>query len=434
MRSFVLLCTAALALVWQPLFAQDASGQTRKEKISSIRDSGKQDSQAIPLIAKYLKDPDTDVREEAIKAIINIGTQYSLEPLIEATHDNDASLQSQALDGLVNFYLPGYVTTGGLSRSFTRVGKRIKSTLSNRNDQTIDPGVLVRPDVVVQAIAGVITGGASFDARADAARAAGVLRGRTALPALEKALQSKNSDLIFESLVALQKIGDTSAGPSVAFLARDFNERVQTTALETLGVLHVTDAAPQIRQVIGRPRNDKVRRAGLGALAMLGLPEDRSIFQEYADSKDSDLRTAAFEGLGRVRDPQDFPALEKAFNDEKKLKPRLAAAFGLASEGKLDTTEFSPLRYLVDGLGLSKGNSDSQAYLQELCRRQDVRQAVIKLIPDATKAEKLGLIAALAPSAGQDATTALEQLTKDPDGEVSIAAARSLKTAKTRRP
>jgi len=85
-------------------------------------------------------------------------------------------------------------------------------------------------------------------------------------------------------------------------------------------------------------------------------------------------------------------------------------------------------------LGLSKGNSDSQAYLQELCRRQDVRQAVIKLIPDATKAEKLGLIAALAPSAGQDATTALEQLTKDPDGEVSIAAARSLKTAKTRRP
>ena len=433
MRSFVLLCTAALALVWQPLFAQDASGQTRKEKISSIRDSGKQDSQAIPLIAKYLKDPDTDVREEAIKAIINIGTQYSLEPLIEATHDNDASLQSQALDGLVNFYLPGYVTTGGLSRSFTRVGKRIKSTLSNRNDQTIDPGVLVRPDVV-EAIAGVITGGASFDARADAARAAGVLRGRTALPALEKALQSKNSDLIFESLVALQKIGDTSAGPSVAFLARDFNERVQTTALETLGVLHVTDAAPEIRQVIGRPRNDKVRRAGLGALAMLGLPEDRSIFQEYADSKDSDLRTAAFEGLGRVRDPQDFPALEKAFNDEKKLKPRLAAAFGLASEGKLDTTEFSPLRYLVDGLGLSKGNSDSQAYLQELCRRQDVRQAVIKLIPDATKAEKLGLIAALAPSAGQDATTALEQLTKDPDGEVSIAAARSLKTAKTRRP
>ena len=433
MRSFVLLCTAALALVWQPLFAQDASGQTRKEKISSIRDSGKQDSQAIPLIAKYLKDPDTDVREEAIKAIINIGTQYSLEPLIEATHDNDASLQSQALDGLVNFYLPGYVTTGGLSRSFTRVGKRIKSTLSNRNDQTIDPGVLVRPDVV-EAIAGVITGGASFDARADAARAAGVLRGRTALPALEKALQSKNSDLIFESLVALQKIGDTSAGPSVAFLARDFNERVQTTALETLGVLHVTDAAPEIRQVIGRPRNDKVRRAGLGALAMLGLPEDRSIFQEYADSKDSDLRTAAFEGLGRVRDPQDFPALEKAFNEEKKLKPRLAAAFGLASEGKLDTTEFSPLRYLVDGLGLSKGNSDSQAYLQELCRRQDVRQAVIKLIPDATKAEKLGLIAALAPSAGQDATTALEQLTKDPDGEVSIAAARSLKTAKTRRP
>src|SRR6185437_5111496 len=213
MRSFVLLCTAVFALVWQPLLAQDASGQTRKEKISSIRDWGKRDSQAIPLIAKYLKDPDTDVREEAVKAIIKIGTQYSLDPLIEATHDNDASIQSQAVDGLVNFYLPGYVTTGGLSHTFTRVGRRIKSALSSRNDQTVDPGVLVRSDVI-EAIGGVITGGAGFEARA-----AGVLRGRAALPALEKALKSKNSDLIFESLVALQKIGDTSAGPSVAFLA-----------------------------------------------------------------------------------------------------------------------------------------------------------------------------------------------------------------------
>ena len=433
MRSFVLLCTAVFALVWQPLLAQDASGQTRKEKISSIRDWGKRDSQAIPLIAKYLKDPDTDVREEAVKAIIKIGTQYSLDPLIEATHDNDASIQSQAVDGLVNFYLPGYVTTGGLSHTFTRVGRRIKSALSSRNDQTVDPGVLVRSDVI-EAIGGVITGGAGFEARADAARAAGVLRGRAALPALEKALKSKNSDLIFESLVALQKIGDTSAGPSVAFLANDFDERVQTTALETLGVLHVTTAAPQIRQVIGRPRNDKVRRAALGALAMLGLPADKSIFEEYANSKDSDLRIAALEGIGRIRDPQDFPALEKAFNDEKNLKPRLAAAFALVSEGKLDTSEFSPLRYLVNGLGLSKGNSASQAYLQELCRRQDVRQAVVKLIPDATKAEKLGLIAALAPNAGKETTAALEQLTKDPDAEVSISAARSLRTGKARQP
>jgi HEAT repeat protein len=287
---------------------------------------------------------------------------------------------------------------------------------------------------VVEAIGDVITGGAGFEARADAARAAGVLRGRVALPALEKALQSKNSDLIFESLVALQKIGDTSAGPSVIFLASDFDERVQTTALETLGVLHVTEAAPQIRQVVARPKNDKVRRAALGALAMLGLPADKSVFEQYVNSKDSELRIAAFEGIGRIRDPQDFPTLEKAFNDEKNLKPRLAAAFGLVSEGKLDTSEFSPLRYLIDGLGLSKGNSTSQAYLQELCRRQDVRKAVVKLLPGATKAEKLGLITALAPNAGKETTEALEQLTTDPDAEVSVSAARSLRTGKARQP
>ena len=59
---------------------------------------------------------------------------------------------------------------------------------------------------------------------------------------------------------------------------------------------------------------------------------------------------------------------------------------------------------------------------------------MIKLIPDATKGEKLGMIAALAPNAGPEATAALEQLTKDADADVSITAARSLRTQKTRQP
>ena len=77
-----------------------------------------------------------------------------------------------------------------------------------------------------------------MDSRANAARAAGILRARPALPALVDALRSKNSELIFECLVALQKIDDPSAGPSVSFLAHDLDNRVQATALETIGVLH----------------------------------------------------------------------------------------------------------------------------------------------------------------------------------------------------
>jgi HEAT repeat protein len=427
---FLLLAAFLLSCTLPQLSAQDDVYQTKKQKISSIRDAGKRDSQAISFLTKFLKDGDSDVRSEAVKAIVNIGTQYSLEPLIQATHDNDPEVQMRAVDGLVNFYLPGYVTTGGITHTFTRVSKRIKDQLSSRNDDMVGAAVTVRPDVI-EALADLIGGGASMDVRADAARAAGILRGRAALPALEKALRSKNTGLILESLAAIQKIGDTSAGPEVAFLANDFDADVQSTAIETLGILHVTSAAPQIRQVINRPRNDRVRRAALEALSMLAQPEDRSLFLSYKNDKDTDLRMSALEGLGRIRDPQDYPTIEGAFNNEKDLKPRLAAAFALVNEGKVEISEYSPLRYLINGLNLSKGNSTSRAYLQELARREDVRKALLPVLSSGTKEEKLGLIRALGPNADPETLNALQALTKDPDPDVSIAAARN-QNAKSR--
>jgi HEAT repeat protein len=424
MKPSLVVVAFALTCAPGPVRAQDNVYQSKKQKLSSIREAGKRDSQAIPFLTKYLKDGDVQVRDEAVKAIVNIGTQYSLDPLIQATHDNDSGVQIRAIDGLVNFYLPGYVTTGGVTRTFTRVSKRIKDVFSTRNDDVIGASVSVRPDVI-EALADLIGGGASIDSRTDAARAAGILRGHAALPALEKALQSKESGLILESLVAIQKIGDTAAGPSVIFLANDFDPQVQSTAIETLGILHTTDAAPQIRQVVNRPRSDRVRRAALEALSMLALPEDRNLFLQYKDSKDADLRVSALEGLGRLRDPQDFPTLEEAFNNEKDLKPRLAAAFALVYEGKVEMSTYSPLQYLVNGLDLSKGNSASRAYLQELSRREEVRKALLPVLSKGTKEEKLGLIKALAPNADTQIATALQALTKDPDPDVSIAAARN---------
>ncbi len=427
MRFFLVFISLFAFCVLPPLRAQSNNGQTKKQKLSTIRSAGKRDSQSIPSLTPYLKDPDSDVREEAVRAIVNIGTQYSLDPLIAATRDNDADVQVRATDGLVNFYLPGYVTTGGITRTFTRVSKRIKDSFTDRNDDIIPVGISVRPDVIA-ALADLVSGGASMESRSDASRAIGILRGHAALPALEKALRSKDTGLIYESLVAIQKIGDTAAGPELIFLANDFDALVQSAALETLGVLHTTEAAPQIRQAVNRPHGDRVHRSALEALSMLALPEDRDLFLSYKGSKDTELRISALEGLGRIRDPQDYPTIENAFNQESDLKPRLAAAFALVYQGKVETSEFSPLRYLVNGLNLSKGNSAAEVYLQELSRKGEVRKALLPLLAKGNKQEKLGLIKALAPSADAETTTAIQQLTKDSDSEISIAAARNQNT------
>ena len=98
----------------------------------------------------------------------------------------------------------------------------------------------------------------------------GVLRGRAAIPDLVEALHSKDDIVMYESLIAIQKIRDPSAAPRIAFLLRDLDEKIQIAALETTGLLRNRDAAPDVRDALEHARNVKVKRAALSALAMLG--------------------------------------------------------------------------------------------------------------------------------------------------------------------
>jgi len=177
----------------------------------------------------------------------------------------------------------------------------------------------------------------------------------------------------------------------------------------------------------------KVRRAALEALAMLGIAGDRTTFENYAGDSDVELRTSALEGLGRIREPEDYPVLEKAYN-EQNTDPRihLAAAFALAEQGKLDTGEYSPLPYLFDNLGLKSHSDTAAAYLAELVRRPEVRSALIPMIPHGSKDQKLALCSVLAEAGTDDVLPVLEKLTGDRDADVAVAAAKATKTIKAR--
>src|ERR1035437_6977008 len=74
-----------------------------------VREIGKGGSAAIPRLTDLPKNPNTDFRVEAVRQLTGA---RALDALILATRDNDAEVQIHATDGLVNFYLPGYVQTG----------------------------------------------------------------------------------------------------------------------------------------------------------------------------------------------------------------------------------------------------------------------------------------------------------------------------------
>ncbi len=420
--------TITLALVASLAFAQ----QDTKQRAKAARDLGKQGEDAIPKLLPYVADIDVTVRIEAVKALNEIGGPKTVDPLVKLCTDPDPEIEIRATDGLVNAYMPGYLKSG-LSGTLQRVGNSIKAKFNDSNDQVIDAYVEVRPEVIA-ALGKLVRTGAGTEARANAARAIGILRGRAAIPDLIEALHSKDDSVMFESLSAIEKIRDPSAAPRIAFLLRDLEEKIQIAALTTTGILLNRDAEPDVRDALQHARGVKVRRAALTALAMLGTPADHAIFLGYLSDKDDNLRSAAAEGLGRVRNPADRPTLEAFFKNERKMGPRLAAAFALVSLGNLDTGEFAPLRYLINTLNVRSYQGVAVAYATELARDLKVRLAIYPMLPRATRDEKIQLCTVFARSGDKDTLPYLETLSVDPDKDVAAEAIRSLRTLRARLP
>jgi HEAT repeat protein len=395
-----------------------------------VRELGKGGQTAIPKLQELLKNPDTEIRLEAVKQIVEIGSQHSVDPLLMATRDNDPEIQIRATDGLVNFYLPGYVKHG-LGASLQRVGTSIKARFTDTNDQMIDAYIKVRPDVV-EALGKLARGGSKMEARANAARAVGILRGRAAVPDLLEALRSKDTDIIYESLNALQKINDESAGPRLGFLLRDPNQKVQITAIETMGLLRNKAATPDLIEVLNKAKDKKVQRAALTAVAMLPDNSNRELYARYMRDKDDRLRAAAAEGYARLGNPADMPMLQKAWDEEKKTEPRLSVAFAMVMLGRVDLTEFSPLKYLVNTLNSSAYKGEAFPFLIEAARKDAVRVTLYGPLLNGTKEEKMQLAGVMARSGDRGTLPQLQKLSNDTDGDVAREGLRAMRDLQAR--
>lgn len=400
------------------------------QKPKDVRLAAKPGASAIPVVAQYLNSAEADTRAEAVRQLTLIGGKETIDPLIKATADPDAEVQIRATDGLVNYYLPGYVKQG-LASTINRAGSVIKTKFSDTNSQTIDTFVMVRPDVIT-AIGKVASGGMGMDARANGCRAVGILLGQAAVDDLVAALRTKDNRVMYESLIAIQKIRDASAGPRVAYLVRDLDDKVQSAAIETVGLLRAKEALPALRGIIASPRNKNAERSAVSALALMPEPTDNKILETYLGSKDDKLRASAAEGMGRIHNTELKPAIEKVWKEDEKMLPRLAAAFGLVLNGELATTDEAPLRYLINTLNSGNYRDVAVAYLHEAARDQKVAQALYGPLEQGTKAEKIQLSRVLGASGEADAVAVLEKTSRDSDAEIAQEGLRALRSLRAR--
>jgi len=421
-HAYRVACVIALTMATLP-----AQKPTQPKDVREIAKNG---STAIPRLQELLRDPNPDVRAEVVKQLTEIGTGRSLDPLILATTDRDVRVQMLATDGLVNFYLPGYVKTG-LSGTLHAVGTSLKARFTDVNDQIIDPYITPRPEVIT-ALAKVLASGASVDAQANAARALGILRAHDAVPQLIEATHSKDTDLIYEAIVALSKIKDVSAGPRISFRLHDLDPKVQIAAVEAMGLLLVRESIPDLVDLIRTTRDDRVRRAALTSLAMLPSEQNRPLYLLYLQDKDEKMRGAAAEGIGRLKNPADVQLLEKALKNEGKISVRLALSFALVMDGQAVISQFSPLQFIVNNLDSAAYQDTAFPYLIELARDPTVRAGLYGPMLNGTRTERIDLAGVMARSGDRDSIPPLQKLANDADPSIAQEAVRAITTLQAR--
>lgn len=395
-----------------------------KDKIKNLEGLSKQGKNAVPSISAYQRDPDPNVRFAAAEALIEAGGVESVDALRLSTEDGAAEVQRLAVAGIVNFYKPGYVKRGMRAR-LSAVGDKITRSL---NEPVVDAYVQARTEDIA-AVLKVLLNGASREAKLQAAQALGTLRAKSALPDLYPLLKSKDDAMMLSALRAIEIAGDKMAASETIFLLRDLNDRIQARAIAINGIFRNEAALPDLAEVFARGRSAQSRAAAMEAIAMIGLPESRGLFEQNLYNRDEKLRGYAAEGLGRIGATELRPKLEALYKDEGSQRARLGQAFALLKLGQLDTAEFSPFTYLFNMLNSAVWHEYGETYLGELCRDATLRALVRAKLPTATRSEKMGIARILAVEGRADDREAIDALAHDRDAMVAeegIKASRAL--------
>ena len=402
---------------------RDPDPKVREKAARALGDQG--NSAYVPALAPAVQDKDEKVRMAVVKALIRLGSPASLAPLSLAVRDALPEIRYLAIDGILNFYLPGYVDTGfgGFFRSVT--GK-VEGLFSDVDTVMADSDVKV-DEGVVRILRQTLTGAPDMNTRIRAARALGILRVQAAVPDLLEAAYNDNVGLVAEVLRAFQKIKDPSVGPRLIFLLNYPQENIQQAAAATLGLLRTESALPDLRRLLENSEEKDVRTAALDALAFLPQKETAPLFLRYLADKEKMLRAAAALGLGRLKDPQHLSQLEEARKREKDTGVRLALAFALVAQGKGEYLE-----ELVSNLGSRVRRGEARPYLIELAREPNIREALYPHLVSRDVEIRKNLCQVLAASGDSASIPQLDPLLRDRDAEVAQEASRAIRILRSR--
>ena len=420
----MLVAVAASAQIPSDTELYDPKPRVRARAVRSLGES-QEGFRHLDRLAPFLNDGSEAVRVEVVVALIKIRTVEAQQLLIQATSNPSARVQSLAVDGLVDFYVPGYVKSGTLA-SISTFGATLRERFVKPSPLTVSSYVNANPDAV-KAIGLVVREGASELARANAARAVGILLGREALDDLLVGVESRKSMIILESVLAIKKLQVLSAGPEIVFLLDDPDPAIREAVIQTVGQLRTPEAVPGLVKVVTGIDKTRLRVQALIALAKIPDNGQRELFLRYMVDDDKGMRAAAAEGVGRVADPTDARLVEHHFQMERSPSVKLSLAFAGVCLGN-----YVRLNDLVDGLNSRVHRLEARPFLVEVSRQEEVLTRLYVPLSTGTVPQRRHLAFVLSQSGTEASVPHLENLADDPNGTVATAAIEALKVLRSR--
>ncbi|HEX4449930.1 MAG TPA: HEAT repeat domain-containing protein [Kofleriaceae bacterium] len=279
-----------------------------------------------------------------------------------------------------------------------------------------------------------------------------------ALATLSQALASPSAKLKIAAIETIERLELQALADDVAASMGDNDDRVAATA--AIAVLHAYPQAPQVADAMLHSENPEARRIVIAGLARKAGTIVTGELEKAANDPDPRVRRAAIDGLGRLKDKAAVTVLAKRMTDPDEAV-RASAASALADIGIGDLAAFAKKALAdqsvavrvagvhllgkaeqLDQLAALENDPDPIVALEAVVTRQprhdrpdnvDVQlmsttPAIVQRAIASPKWEvRAGVANMLVRILGKAAATPIaEQLAKDPDTHVALAAARVL--------
>ena len=243
------------------------------------------DPRAVEPLIAALKDHNSDVREAAAYALGKIKDPRAVEPLIAALKDEDSDVRKAAAEALGEI----------------------------KDPRAVEPLIAALKDE-------------SSSVRRAAAEALGKIGDPRAVEPLIAALKDKDSDVRYAAAKALGEIKDPRAVEPLIAVPKDYYSGVRYAVTEALVKIGAPAMEPLIAALKDKDSKDSdVRQAAAEALGEIKDPRAVEPLIAALGDESSGVRLAAAKSLGEIKDPRAVEPLSAALKDENKYVRRAAA-------------------------------------------------------------------------------------------------------------